>query len=124
MLATGDLFRADEDGFLYFVGRRDDIIKSRGEKVAPREVEEVLHAVPGCARRPSSACPTGCSARRSSRTSSAEPGAELDPAALRRHCAGTLEDHMVPQRVVVHDELPRIGSGKIDRRALAGWSLD
>ena len=47
VLATGDLFRADEEGFLYFVGRRDDIIKSRGEKVAPREVEAVLHAAPG-----------------------------------------------------------------------------
>ena len=42
VLATGDLFRTDEEGYLYFVGRRDDIIKSRGEKVAPREIEEVL----------------------------------------------------------------------------------
>ena len=47
VLATGDLFRTDERGYLYFVGRRDDIIKSRGQKVAPREVEEVLHSFPG-----------------------------------------------------------------------------
>ena len=47
VLATGDLFRADEDGFLYFVGRRDDLIKSGGEKVVPREIEEVLHSAPG-----------------------------------------------------------------------------
>ena len=47
MLATGDLFRSDEEGYLYFVGRRDDIIKSRGEKVAPREVEDVLHSAEG-----------------------------------------------------------------------------
>ena len=46
-LMTGDLFKRDAEGHLYFVGRKDDMIKSRGEKVAPREVEEVLYAVPG-----------------------------------------------------------------------------
>jgi NAD+ synthetase len=49
VLHTGDLFRTDEEGFLYFVGRKDDIIKTRGEKVSPREVEDVLHAMPGVA---------------------------------------------------------------------------
>ena len=44
---TGDLFRRDDEGFFYFVGRKDDIIKSRGEKVAPKEVENVLYAMPG-----------------------------------------------------------------------------
>ena len=47
MLHTGDLFRTDEEGFLYFVGRKDDIIKTRGEKVSPKEVENVLYALPG-----------------------------------------------------------------------------
>ena len=43
VLHTGDLFRKDEEGFLYFIGRKDDIIKSRGEKVSPREVENILY---------------------------------------------------------------------------------
>ena len=43
---TGDLFRMDEEGYFYFVGRKDDIIKSRGEKVAPREIENVLYMLP------------------------------------------------------------------------------
>ena len=47
ILLTGDLFRADKEGFLYFVGRKDDIIKTRGEKVAPREVEAALYTHPG-----------------------------------------------------------------------------
>ena len=47
VLRTGDLFRADDDGFLYFVARGDDIIKSRGEKVAPAEVEAALLRFPG-----------------------------------------------------------------------------
>src|SRR4029078_1140184 len=44
---TGDLFRMDEEGYFYFVSRKDDIIKSRGEKIAPREVENVLYALQG-----------------------------------------------------------------------------
>ena len=47
MLYTGDYGRMDEDGYLYFVGRMDDIIKSRGEKVAPKEVENAITNIPG-----------------------------------------------------------------------------
>ena len=50
-LRTSDLFRMDADGFLYFVSRKDDIIKTRGEKVSPQEVERVLYALPGAGRR-------------------------------------------------------------------------
>ena len=46
-LRTGDLFHADAEGFLHFVSRKDDIIKTRGEKVSPQEVERVLYALPG-----------------------------------------------------------------------------
>jgi long-chain acyl-CoA synthetase len=46
---SGDLFRMDQEGYLYFVGRKDDIIKTRGEKVRPREVEEVLYGIEGVA---------------------------------------------------------------------------
>ncbi len=46
-LYTGDIFRTDEEGYLYFVARKDDIIKSRGEKVSPREVENVLYKIDG-----------------------------------------------------------------------------
>jgi acyl-coenzyme A synthetase/AMP-(fatty) acid ligase len=44
---SGDLFQVDEEGFFYFVSRKDDIIKCRGEKVAPREVESVLYTISG-----------------------------------------------------------------------------
>jgi amino acid adenylation domain-containing protein len=47
VLHSGDLFRTDAEGYLYFVARKDDIIKSRGEKVSPREVENALHALDG-----------------------------------------------------------------------------
>src|SRR3989475_9247181 len=46
-LHTGDLFRTDEDGYLYFVSRKDDIIKTRGEKASPEEVENLLYELAG-----------------------------------------------------------------------------
>ena len=46
-MCTHDLFKMDEKGNLYFVGRSDDIIKTRGEKVSPIEVENVLHGIKG-----------------------------------------------------------------------------
>jgi len=119
VLATDDLFRTDEEGYLYFVSRRDDIIKSRGEKVPPREVEEVLHAAAGV----SQAVVVGVADRLLGEAVHAhvvaQEGHEVDPLALKRLCAEHLEDYMVPQQVVLHDELPRTSNGKIDRLALA-----
>jgi long-chain acyl-CoA synthetase len=118
VLATNDLFRRDEDGYLYFVGRRDDIIKSRGEKVAPREIEEVLHLDSGVREAAVVGVPDRLLGEAVYAHVTAKQGHSLDPAALRRLCAERLEDHMIPKRVVVHDELPRTPNGKLDRRAL------
>lgn len=119
VLATGDLFRTDEEGFLYFVGRRDDIIKSRGEKVAPREVEAVLHALDGVRTAAVVGAPDRLLGEAIVAYVVPHEGAELRPAALRRVCAERLEDYMVPARVELRDTLPTTPNGKIDRRALA-----
>jgi long-chain acyl-CoA synthetase len=118
VLVTGDLFRTDDDGFLYFVSRRDDVFKSRGEKVVPREIEEVLHGAAGVKEAAAVGFPDDILGAVVHAHVAAQPGHELDEATLRRHCAEHLEDHMVPKRVFLHDELPRIGSGKIDKRSL------
>jgi long-chain acyl-CoA synthetase len=120
VLASNDLFRTDEEGYLYFVGRRDDIIKSRGEKVPPREVEEVLHIDPAVHEAAVVGVPDRLLGEAVHAHVSAREGEELDPAALKRLCAEHLEDYMVPQRIVVHDELPRNQNNKIDRLGLAG----
>jgi acyl-coenzyme A synthetase/AMP-(fatty) acid ligase len=119
LLATGDLFRRDEDGYLHFQSRSDDIIKSRGEKVAPRAVEEVLCGAHGVEEAAVVGVPDDLLGEAVHAHVSAAPGHELDARVLRRHCAQLLEDHMVPQRIVVHAELPRTGNGKVDRRLLA-----
>ncbi|TIP25772.1 MAG: acyl--CoA ligase [Mesorhizobium sp.] len=115
VLYTGDLFRTDEDGFLYFVGRKDDIIKTRGEKVAPKEVEAVLHAHPGIAEAVVVGVPDpllghaiGALVIRSDPTLS-----EKD---VMRHCARHLEDFMVPKIIEFPLELPKTDTGKVSRR--------
>ncbi len=118
-LATGDLFRTDEQGFLYFVGRRDDLIKTRGEKVVPREVEEVLAAAEGVNEVAVVGVPDALLGTAVVAHVSPRDGASLEPVALRRRCAAHLESHMVPARFMIHPALPRTPNGKIDRRALA-----
>jgi len=119
VLASNDLFRTDEEGYLYFVGRRDDIIKSRGEKVPPREVEEVIHLDPAVHEVAVVGVPDRLLGEAVHAHVSAREGSELDPGGLKRLCAEHLEDYMVPQQVVIHDELPRNQNNKIDRLLLS-----
>ena len=118
VLRSGDLFHQDDDGFLYFVARSDDIIKSRGEKVAPKEVEEVLYTAPGVHEAAVVGVDDPLLGQAVVAHVSAAEGHVLDPRALRRHCAERLEDFMVPRRVVVHVHLPKTDNGKLDRLAL------
>jgi acyl-CoA synthetase (AMP-forming)/AMP-acid ligase II len=121
-LHTGDLFRTDSDGFLYFVSRKDDIIKSRGEKVAPMQVEAVLHACPGVAEAlvigiddPILGKAVHALVVRSDET--------LTERQIIRYCGRHLEDFMVPKSVEFRPSLPRTDSGKTSRR-LAAKSME
>ncbi len=118
LLYTGDLFRIDAEGFLYFVARKDDIIKTRGEKVAPREVENVLAQLPGVAEAAVIGVPDPILGEAVKAVVTLTPGSTLDEAAILHHCAQALEDFMVPRTVEIRETLPRTPSGKIARREL------
>ncbi|MBP2234244.1 amino acid adenylation domain-containing protein [Sinorhizobium kostiense] len=118
VLYTGDLFRTDEEGFLYFVGRKDDIIKTRGEKVAPKEVETVLHAHPGIAEAVVIGIPDPVlGAAVGALVVLSDP--TLTEKEIIRHCARHLEDFMVPKIVEFRTELPKTDTGKVSRRLAA-----
>jgi long-chain acyl-CoA synthetase len=119
VLHTGDLFRADDEGFLYFVGRKDDIIKSRGEKVSPKEVENELYALPGVREAVVVGAPDPILGLAIKAVVALEPGADLTEQNIIRHCAKHLEDFMVPKLVEFRDELPKTESGKISRRLVS-----
>ncbi|MDC7786460.1 class I adenylate-forming enzyme family protein [Rhodoplanes sp. TEM] len=123
VLHTGDLFRADAEGFFYFVARKDDIIKSRGEKVSPQEVERALHALPGVREAAVLGVDDPILGQAVKAIVVAAPGA-LTAQDVIRHCARVLEDVMVPKHVEFRDALPKLDNGKIDRRALAAPLMD
>ena len=114
---SGDTVRTDEDGFLYFVGRRDEMIKTSGYRVSPTEVEEVLYgsglvAEAAALGLPHPALGQGIVAVVKPR----DPA--FDPEALLAACKRELPNFMVPLQVVIQDTLPRNPNGKVDRRAL------
>ncbi|MFP4119968.1 class I adenylate-forming enzyme family protein [Coleofasciculus sp.] len=114
---TGDLFRMDEEGFMYFVSRQDDMIKSRGEKVAPKEVENVLYGLPGVRE----AAVIGVADPVLGQVVKAfivQEGDELTPADILRYCRAHLEDFMVPKLVELCVQLPKTSSGKIKKTDL------
>ncbi len=116
VLHTGDLFRADEDGFLYFVSRMDDIIKTRGEKVSPREVENVLYALPGIREAAVLGVADPVLGKAIKAVLALTPGAAVSEKDVQRHCARHLEDFMVPKLIEFRDELPKTDTGKISHR--------
>jgi acyl-CoA synthetase (AMP-forming)/AMP-acid ligase II len=118
LLYSGDLFRTDAEGFLYFVSRKDDIIKSRGEKVAPREVENAIHAHPGVLDVCVCGVPDALLGEAVKAYVVARPGHALDEKTVIRHCQGRLESFMVPKLVEFVAELPKTDTGKVSRTAL------
>lgn len=117
-LYTGDLFRADADGFLYFVGRKDDIVKILGEKVAPKQVEAVLHDCPGVAEAVVVARPDAVFGHVLHAV--IVPSVEgLSSHEVLRHCSKMLPGVMVPKTVEFRAELPKTASGKVMRRLVA-----
>jgi acyl-coenzyme A synthetase/AMP-(fatty) acid ligase len=118
VLRTGDVFRSDADGYLYFVSRKDDIIKTRGETVAPREVEktiELLEGVSGCAVVGVADEGLGWAVKA---YVTLRPGSGLGTREVVRHCLARLESYKVPKFVDIVEELPRTESGKIRRASL------
>ena len=118
LLHTGDLFRTDAQGLLHFVERRDDVIKVRGEKVAPRHVEEVIARLPGVAEVSVYGVPDELAGEAVAASVKPCDGVLLTADQVRRHCLEHLEAYMVPRVVDVRTVLPTTPSGKVSRRAL------
>ncbi|HLZ23797.1 MAG TPA: AMP-binding protein [Ktedonobacterales bacterium] len=119
VLYTGDLFKMDADGFLYFIGRKDDIIKSRGEKVAPKEIEAALYQLDGVQEAAAVGVPDPMLGEAIKIFVALVPDAPLSEREIRAHCAHILEDFMQPKYVEIWTgPLPKGNTGKIDKKAL------
>jgi amino acid adenylation domain-containing protein len=116
LLHTGDLFRADEEGYLYFVGRKDDIIKTRGEKVSPTEVEHVLYGIEDVVEAAVVGVPDEILGQAIKASIVLRQGSTLTDKKILAHCQQHLEDFMVPQYIERRPSLPKTESAKIRKR--------
>ena len=115
---SGDLATVDSDGFITVVDRKKDMIKTGGENVSSREVEEVLYAHSGIAEAAVVGLPDPRWIEAITAFVVPRTGERIDEAAVIAHCRVRLAGFKVPKRVVSVDALPRNASGKLLKRAL------
>ena len=118
ILYTGDLFKLDEEGFLYFVSRKDDLIKVGAGRVSPREVENTLHEMADIQE----AAVVGVDHKILGQAVKAfvvlKKGSAATAEDIFKHCASRLENFMVPKSIEFRQSLPRSAHGKIDKKGL------
>ena len=119
VLYTGDYCRMDGEGYLYFVGRGDEIIKSRGEKVAPKEVENALMDIPGVREAAVIGVPDELLGQAVKAFVVMENGRTIGEKQLQMECQKRLENFMVPKSIVVVASLPMTDTGKLKKTALS-----
>ena len=117
--------RRDAEGFLYFIGRRDEMIKTSGYRVSPTEVEEVLYATRLVGECAAFGVPHPALGQAIVVVATASRAPSVDVTALLALCRERMPAYMVPARIELRDgPLPRNPNGKIDRKAIAASALD
>lgn len=117
-LRTGDLGRFDAEGLLFLEGRRDDVINRGGEKILPAYLESVLAERPDVGSCVVVGIPDPVLQQVPAAAVEVRPGHQFDRSAARMFMAAHLPAYAVPTHFLIFDPLPRIASGKIDRRAV------
>ena len=118
LLYSGDLFKKDGEGYLYFVGRKDDMIKVKGERVSPLEVENVLCKLDGVAESAVIGIPDEILGQSVKAFIVINGDRALTEKKVLKHCSESLQSFMVPKYVEFVDSLPKSPNGKIDKKIL------
>ena len=114
---SGDLFKMDEEGYFYFISRKDDIIKSRGEKVSPKEVENIIYQYPGVIEVAVIGIPDDLLGQ-AIKAFVVSNNQDISSNDIIRHCRKNLEDFMISKFVEMRNSLPKTSSGKIKKNGL------
>jgi acyl-CoA ligase (AMP-forming) (exosortase A-associated) len=122
---SGDTVRRDAEGFLYFIGRRDEMIKSSGYRISPNEVEEVIYSTQLVGECVAFGVPHARLGEAVVVVATGAEGSELDVARLLALCKERMPAYMVPAHIECHGSpLPRNANGKIDRKSIGdAWRL-
>ncbi len=113
-LHTGDYFSYTSDGYLVYVGRKDDMIKCRGERISPREIERVIGQLDGVLDVAVKGVPDDIQGQAVAAFVVVSPDSGLKREQIRRHCGRHLEDSRVPRHVHFVSSIPRNSRGKVD----------
>jgi acyl-CoA synthetase (AMP-forming)/AMP-acid ligase II len=117
---SGDSVRMDEEGFLYFIGRRDEMMKTSGYRVSPTEVEEILYETKLVGECVAFGVDHPTLGQTIQVIATPPTGGELDVAVLLAECRSRMPAYMVPAGIEVRQgPLPRNPNGKIDRKSLS-----
>lgn len=117
-LWTGDLARSDEEGFLYIVSRKSDLIKSGAHRIGPKEIEDVLAEHPAVHEAAVIGLPDALLDERICACVVLRQGAVGDEKLLKVHCKKHLPQYKIPHDVIFLDDLPKTTSGKIAKNEL------
>lgn len=118
LLKSGDLFRQDTECDFYFVARSDEIIKSRGEKVSPAEVENAIYSLPAVREVVVAGIPDPLLGEAVCAFVSVRENEKLSVQQIKHICNERLENYMVPKHVLLLPELPRTDNGKLSRKLI------
>ncbi len=121
---SGDRVRRDAEGYLYFVGRSDEMIKTSGYRVSPTEIEEVVYAMGGLAQAVAFGVAHPMLGQAIVLVAQPAQTTGIDTDFILGHCRKELPNFMVPARIELHGELPKNPNGKIDRTALRNQYKD
>jgi acyl-CoA ligase (AMP-forming) (exosortase A-associated) len=121
---SGDTVRTDSEGFLYFIGRRDEMIKTSGYRVSPTEIEEVVFATGMVADAAAVGVKHPTLGQAVAVVATPSPGVAPDTERLLAECRSRLPNFMVPAHIEWRDVLPRNANGKYDRPKLAADLAD
>jgi long-chain acyl-CoA synthetase len=123
-LYTGDLGYLDDDGYLFIVDRKKDLIKTSGYQVWPREIEEVISTHPAVAEVGVVGLPDEVKGERVKAWIVPRPGATVNETELKAFCRERLAPYKVPSEFAIVTDLPKTQVGKVLRRALKERELE
>jgi acyl-CoA synthetase (AMP-forming)/AMP-acid ligase II len=118
VLLSGDLFKMDEEGFFYFISRKDDMIKSGGERISPREIENVLHEIPEVSAAAVVAVPDQVLGNAVKAYIVTKDGYTISKDAVLKYCSTLLEHARIPKYIEFIDKLPIGLTGKVRKKDL------
>lgn len=119
LLHTGDFFKMDEEGYLYFISRKDDIIKTSGERVSPKEVENALYEMDEILEAAVVGVPDDILGQAIKAVLVLKDGCAVQEKQVIQHCAKILEPFMIPKFIEFSTALPKTVTGKLKKTGLS-----